>query len=455
MGRKGGRRSQGALLFGMDRRHFNGLAATGLMGLNLRPQAWFDFLSDQNLEVDGPRLNQRMRRLESFGANAAGGIDRVAFSDANIEALDWMAGLLVESGFSPSIDFAGNLIARKPGSSPELPSIMLGSHIDSVPGGGNYDGQVGSMGALEVAATLADAAYTTRHPLEISIFSNEEGGKTGSRALAGEVETFELDIVTASGFTIADGIQRLGGNPDRLEELRRRDGSVEAFLELHIEQGAVLDADEIDIGVVEGIVGIMRWTVIVDGSTNHAGTTPMDRRADAMGGAARFIDLVHTTARRMPGRQVATVGRLEAEPGAPNVIPGRVTMTLEIRDLSMAGIERVFNEISGNSVRITEETGTRFSFQRFYTSRAAPTALWIREIIETSAQGLSLSTHRMPSGAGHDAQSIALFAPVGMIFVPSVAGVSHAPDEHTIPQDIVNGANVLLQTLLELDERQR
>ena len=455
MGRKGGRRSQGALLFGMDRRHFNGLAATGLMGLNLRPQAWFDFLSDQNLEVDGPRLNQRMRRLESFGANAAGGIDRVAFSDANIEALDWMAGLLVESGFSPSIDFAGNLIARKPGSSPELPSIMLGSHIDSVPGGGNYDGQVGSMGALEVAATLADAAYTTRHPLEISIFSNEEGGKTGSRALAGEVETFELDIVTASGFTIADGIRRLGGNPDRLEELRRRDGSVEAFLELHIEQGAVLDADEIDIGVVEGIVGIMRWTVIVDGSTNHAGTTPMDRRADAMVGAARFIDLVHTTARRMPGRQVATVGRLEAEPGAPNVIPGRVTMTLEIRDLSMEGIERVFNEISGNSVRITEETGTRFSFQRFYTSRAAPTALWIREIIETSAQGLGLSTHRMPSGAGHDAQSIALFAPVGMIFVPSVAGVSHAPDEHTIPQDIVNGANVLLQTLLELDERQR
>ena len=154
-------------------------------------------------------------------------------------------------------------------------------------------------------------------------------------------------IVTASGFTIADGIQRLGGNPDRLEELRRRDGSVEAFLELHIEQGAVLDADEIDIGVVEGIVGIMRWTVIVDGSTNHAGTTPMDRRSDAMVGAARFIDLVHTTARRMPGRQVATVGRLEAEPGAPNVIPGRVNLPHEIRDRSVAGIVRVVNENSG------------------------------------------------------------------------------------------------------------
>ena len=437
----------------MDRRHFTMLAATGLTGLHLRLPAWLKPLPSQVPEVDGLRLNQRMRSLARFGANAAGGIDRVAFGDSNIEALDWVAGLLAEAGFSPSIDFAGNLIARKPGSRPELSPIMLGSHIDSVPGGGNYDGQVGSMGALEVATSLADAAYTTRHPLEILIFSNEEGGKTGSRALAGEVQVFELDIVTASGFTIADGLRRLGGNPDRLAEVRRADEEAEAFLELHIEQGAVLDADEIHIGVVEGIVGIMRWNVIVDGKTNHAGTTPMDRRADAMVGAARFVDLVHTTARRMPGQQVATVGRLEAEPGVPNVIPGRVTMTLEIRDLSMAGIERVYDEINRNLVRVMDQTETRFSFQRFYTSRAAPTAPWIREIIETSARGLGLSTRRMPSGAGHDAQSIALFAPVGMIFVPSVAGVSHAPDEHTTPQDIINGTNVLLRTLLELDER--
>ena len=437
----------------MDRRHFTMLAATGLTGLHLRLPAWLKPLPSQVPEVDGLRLNQRMRCLARFGANAAGGIDRVAFGDSNIEALDWVAGLLAEAGFSPSIDFAGNLIARKPGSRPELSPIMLGSHIDSVPGGGNYDGQVGSMGALEVAISLADAAYTTRHPLEILIFSNEEGGKTGSRALAGEVQVFELDIVTASGFTIADGLRRLGGNPDRLAEVRRADGEAEAFLELHIEQGAVLDTDEIHIGVVEGIVGIMRWNVIVDGKTNHAGTTPMDRRADAMVGAARFVDLVHTTARRMPGQQVATVGRLEAEPGVPNVIPGRVTMTLEIRDLSMAGIERVYDEINRNLVRVMDQTETRFSFQRFYTSRAAPTAPWIREIIETSARGLGLSTRRMPSGAGHDAQSIALFAPVGMIFVPSVAGVSHAPAEHTTPQDIINGTNVLLRTLLELDER--
>jgi N-carbamoyl-L-amino-acid hydrolase len=307
------------------------------------------------------------------------------------------------------------------------------------------------MGALEIAATLADAGHTTRHPLEIAVFTNEEAGKTGSRALAGELEAFELDIPTASGFTIGEGIRRLGGNPDRLDEVRRRQGSVEAFLELHIEQGGVLYEDGIDLGVVEGIVGIMRWNVIVDGKTNHAGTTPMDRRADAMVAAARFVDLVYTTAREMPGRQVATVGRLEAEPGAPNVIPGRVTMTLEIRDLSMEGIEKVYDEIGQSVGRIEGQTETQFSFERFYTSRAAPTEPRIREIIENSAQSLGLSSRRMPSGAGHDAQSIALFAPVGMIFVPSVDGISHAPEEFTEPQDITNGVNVLLRTLLEID----
>jgi N-carbamoyl-L-amino-acid hydrolase len=435
----------------LDRRHFNKLAAIGLAGIFPRRQDRFNFFSDQNLEIDGRRLNRRMNQLARFGANSAGGIDRVAFSDANIEALDWISGLLGESGFTPSIDFAGNMIAHKPGLEPHLSPIMLGSHVDSVPGGGNYDGQVGSMGALEIAATLADAGHTTRHPLEIAVFTNEEAGKTGSRALAGELEEFELDIPTASGFTIGEGLRRLGGNPDRLDEVRRREGSVEAFLELHIEQGGVLYEDEIDVGVVEGIVGIMRWDVIVDGKTNHAGTTPMDRRADAMVAAARFVDLVYTTAREMPGRQVATVGRLEAEPGAPNVIPGRVTMTLEIRDLSMEGIEKVYDEIGQSVGRIEEQTETQFSFERFYTSRAAPTEPRIREIIENSAQSLGLSSRRMPSGAGHDAQSIALFAPVGMIFVPSVDGISHAPEEFTEPQDITNGVNVLLRTLLEID----
>lgn len=393
-----------------------------------------------------------MRTLATFGGNAAGGIDRVAFSDANIEALDWTSELLNGAGFDTHVDLAGNLVGRKAGTDASLQPLVIGSHIDSVPGGGNFDGQVGSMGAVEVATTLAAADHTTRHPLEVAIFCNEEGGKTGSRALAGEVEAFELDIETASGFTIGEGLRRLGGNPDRLSEVRREEGSHAAFLELHIEQGAVMDTDGYDIGVVEGIVGIMRWNVTVNGATNHAGTTPMDRRSDAMVGAARFIDLAHSIAREMPGRQVATVGRLEAEPGAPNVIPGRVRMTLEIRDLTMDGIQSTFDTIRRGSHAVAERTAVSFSFERFYTSRAAPTDERIRDVIQDEATALGLDARRMPSGAGHDAQSMALLGPVGMIFVPSISGISHAPEERTADEDITNGANVLLRTLMALDE---
>ncbi len=441
----------------MNRRHFARMGAVALGGLALPggvrgvPRESRDG-GRQELRVDETRLIESMRALEAFGRNAAGGIDRVAFSDANIEALDWVAGHLGAAGFEVGVDLAGNLIARKAGRDSSLPPLMFGSHIDSVPGGGNFDGQVGSMAALEAATRLAEAGHRTRHPLEVAIFSNEEGGKTGSRILAGEFLPFELDVQTASGYTIGEGLRRLGGDPDRLADARREPGSIAAFLELHIEQGAVMETDGVDIGVVEGIVGIMRWNVTVEGMTNHAGTTPMDRRQDAMVGAARFIDMVHRTARGMPGRQVATVGRLAAEPGAPNVIPGRAVLSLEIRDLSMEGIERVFQAVRARSERIARDTGVTFAFQRFYTSRAAPTDPRLRDLFEASARDLGLASRRMPSGAGHDAQSIALLAPVGMIFVPSIGGISHAPNERTEDSDIVNGANVLLLTLLNLDE---
>jgi len=391
-------------------------------GHDMTPRTLSTDVTLQDLSVDADRLSERMRVLATFGANDAGGIDRVAFSDANLEALDWLDGLLREAGFETERDLVGNLVARKAGSEPDLDPLVFGSHVDSVPGGGNFDGQVGVMGSLEAATVLSDAGHTTRHPLEIVVFTNEEGGKTGSRALAGEVEPFELDLDTASGYTIAEGIGRLGGDPDRLADARRAPGSLEAFLELHVEQGAVLHQDDIDIGVVEGIVGIMRWSVTAEGTTNHAGTTPMDRRTDAMVGAARFVDAVYRTALEIPGRQVATVGRLTAVPGAPNVIPGLVRMTLEIRDLSMDGIGRTFARIREEAALITTATGVTFAFERFYTSRAAPTDPLIRDAIEAAAAESGLSSSRMPSGAGHDAQSIALLGPVGMIsFRPSTA----------------------------------
>ena len=430
----------------MDRRTFVRSSTAAVAG------AWVGIPRRQALEADRARVERMSRTLATFGANDDGGIDRVAFSDANIAALEWAADNLRRAGFETHRDLAGNLIGRKAGSDARLPPIMFGSHMDSVPGGGNYDGQVGSLGAMEVATVLADAGHTTRHPLEVAVFTNEEGGKTGSRALIGEVEPFELEIVTASGYTIGEGLRRLGGDPDRLADARLQPGSRTAFLELHIEQGAVLDQDGVDIGVVEGIVGILRWNVTVTGETNHAGSTPMDRRADAMVGAARFIDAVHVTALGLPGRQVATVGRLAAEPGAPNVIPGRATLTLEIRDLAMEGVERTFRAIQEEAARIAERTDVTFEYERFYTSKAAPTDPRIQDMVERAATELGLSSSRMPSGAGHDAQSMALVCPVGMIFVPSVAGISHAAEEFTELTDVVNGTNVLLRTLLAIDE---
>ncbi|MEQ9401029.1 MAG: Zn-dependent hydrolase [Longimicrobiales bacterium] len=435
----------------MNRRRFSRLSAAGILGVTLPLDAVSRAVGDQEIRVDGTRLNRRMAELARFGANDAGGIDRVAFSQADLDARAWVRSLWEEAGLTTSVDVAGNLWGRRPGSDPSRPPLILGSHIDSVPGGGNYDGQVGSMGATEVAATLHDQGRTTRHPLEFVIFPNEEGGKTGSRALAGQVEAMELELETASGFTIGEGLRRLGGDPDRLSDVVRAPGSATAFLELHVEQGGVLDADGIDIGVVEGIVGIMRWTVTVDGTTNHAGTTPMDRRSDALVAAARFVDAVHRTALDMPGRQVATVGRIAVEPGAPNVIPGRATLSLEVRDLTMEGIERVYDAVRARADAIGRDTGTSFTFERFYTSGAAPTHPHIRNVVEASAEALGLSHRRMPSGAGHDAQSIAVFAPVGMIFVPSRQGISHAPDEFTEPGDVTNGTDTLLRTLLALD----
>ena len=399
----------------------------------------------QSLLVDGDRLNRRLEELTRFNS-AAEGTTRLAYSDEDLAAREWLSDILSGLGLDVQVDRAANLLARRPGTEPSLPPILFGSHTDSVPAGGSYDGHVGSMAALEALETLVDADHQTRHPLEFVIWANEEGGKTGSRAVAGEVRPWEPDIVTASGFTIGEGTRRLGGDLGDLAAALREPGSLTAYLELHIEQGFVLDRGGLDIGVVEGIVGIRRWTATVDGFANHAGTTPMDLRQDAMVTAARIIDAVQVIALELPGRHVATVGRLAAEPGAPNVIPGRATFSLEIRDLSMDGIDGVFQAIRTRAEEIAAADGTTVSLEQFYESRAAPTDPRLRDRIEAEARELGYTTLRMPSGAGHDAQSVALLGPVGMIFVPSRDGISHSPLEFTAPDQVTAGANVLLRT---------
>lgn len=406
-----------------------------------------------DLRIDAERLNSWLRDLGQIGSTGDGGVERLAYSEDDIAARTYVLELMRTAGLETEIDAAGNLIGRRAGIDPSLAPIMLGSHIDSVPHGGNYDGPVGSLAAIEVAHTLQDAGQVTRHPLEFVVFSNEENGKSGSKAMAGELDAEALASKTHIGISIAEGMRAIGGEPDRLESVRRVQGSVAAFLELHIEQGAILDQADIEIGVVEGIVGIKRWQVRFDGHANHAGTTPMAIRHDALVSAAEFILAVNAIAREMPGRQVATVGEISAHPGAANVIPGRVELSLEIRELDMVKIDLVYARIEEQAERIAAENGTRYHGSEYYQSHAALTDVEIQGLISRAAAQLGLSSMSMQSGAGHDAQSIARFAPIGMIFIPSRGGISHSPAEYSFPAEVAAGANVLLQSLLALDRR--
>jgi beta-ureidopropionase / N-carbamoyl-L-amino-acid hydrolase len=426
----------------VDRRQF----LLGLSALALSPRA-----SASETGVDGARLNRRLRELAAFGRTAEGGISRVAFSDADRMARELAISWMREAGLEVRLDAAANVIGRREGRDRSLPALLFGSHVDSVPDGGNYDGQVGSVGAIEVVQSLRERGIETLHPLEVILFTNEENGKTGSRAMAGELEERELLLPSHGEKTIAEGISFLGGDPARVAEARRKPGEVFAFLELHIEQGAVLHRRGIDVGVVEGIVGIERWNVRVDGFANHAGTTPMDERRDPLLTASRIIDAVNGIATEIEGRHVATVGKIAAHPGAPNVIPGRVELTLEIRDLDMAKIATLQSAIEEQARKIASRNETSVSFEKYYESRGAPADDRLREVIRKSAEALGLTTLSLPSGAGHDAQSLALLAPMGMIFVPSVDGISHSPKELTLPEDVEAGANVLLSSVLATD----
>jgi N-carbamoyl-L-amino-acid hydrolase len=406
----------------------------------------------EGLRVDQDRIERRIHELSEFGRNPDGGVSRVSFSDADIAGRRYVMGLMQEAGLSTMIDAAGNIIGHREGSVPDLPPILFGSHIDSVPHGGNYDGDVGVIAAIECAQILHERDVATRHPLEVIVFSDEEGGLVGSRALIGDLNPEALEVESHSGKSIREGIEAIGGDPARLSEVRREPGDLRAFLELHIEQGGVLEREGVQIGVVEGIVGINWWEVTIEGVANHAGTTPMDQRQDALIAAAHLTLAINRIVTGTPGRQVGTVGRIRAEPGAPNVIPGKVVMSLELRDLSSEKIEKLFAWIRQEAEAIALRTGTGIQFTAIdATAVPAPTDERVRRLIADSARQLGLSTRMMPSGAGHDAQDVARIAPTGMIFVPSVGGVSHSPKEFTRPEDMANGANVLLQTILMID----
>ncbi|MFC2156828.1 Zn-dependent hydrolase [Acidobacteriota bacterium] len=407
----------------------------------------------KDLKINPGRLNNRILELAEYGKTHEGGVNRVAFSKEDKDSRKYLIELMNEAGLDVRIDAAANIIGRREGRIPGLPPILLGSHTDTVPHGGKYDGALGVLSAIECAQVIYENGIQTRHPLEIVVFTDEEGGLAGSRAMTGTLTSDALDVVSHSGKTVGEGIRYLGGDPDAIQEVARQTGDIEAFLEIHIEQGQKLEKEGIDIGVVEGIVGINWWDVLVEGSANHAGTTPMDMRKDALLTAAHFIIAVNRIVKSFPGSQVGTVGRIEAEPGAPNVIPGRVLLSLEIRDLSSEKIRSIFKKIEKEAAVLSSQTGTPISFSPIDAMAVpAPTDPAIRQVIAETAQQLGLSYKFMPSGAGHDAQDMAKISPTGMIFIPSVGGISHSPREFSKKKDCTNGANILLQSFLKIDQ---
>ena len=409
--------------------------------------------------VDAAVLQRRIEALSAFGRPAGGtfadGVSRVAYSDADIAGRAYVAGLISAAGLEPRVDPAGNIFARRAGRENALAPILFGSHIDSVPKGGNFDGDLGSLAALGAIEALAAEGRQTRHPLEMVIWSAEEGvafgrGLGASRIVAGDIQPSHMDHVW-NGMTRAEAIRKIGGSPDRIMQAVRPKGAHHCYLELHIEQGGTLDASRTPIGVVEGIVAIDRYTATVKGVANHAGTTPMADRQDALVAASRLTLAVRDIVMGQPGRQVGTVGRFEIEPNAPNVIPGVAKFTIELRDLSTEKLAGLAGAIRAQGVEIARSTRTTITIEPLSQNPPAIASAEVQRAIERAADSLRLAHVRLPSGAGHDAQMMAQLSPMGMIFVPSVGGISHSPKELTSWTDCANGANALVAAVLEVD----
>ena len=408
--------------------------------------------------INPARLNRNLAALGRIGEVAGGGMMRVAFSAADIAGRNFAAGLMQNVGLTVRTDAAGNIIGRKAGTDPSLPAIALGSHTDTVPNGGKYDGALGVIAAIEVAQTLAESRHPLRHPLEIILFTNEEGTGfhrwlLGSRAMAGLLEPADYTTLDDAGVSLAERLPAVGGDLSRIATARRQPGELAAYFELHIEQGPTLHRSGIPIGVVSGITGRAVLTASVIGKANHAGTTPMAERQDALAAAAQLTLAVQNIAARAEICRVATVGRLQVSPNAVNVVPGAVTMGLEFRDLYPNALPAAETTLRRQAMAIAAAAGVEITVELLETTPPVPLPTALQELIATAADHCQLSHSTLPSGAGHDAQAIAAIAPAGMIFVPSINGISHAPQEYTSPPDCANGAQTLLTLLLLADER--
>lgn len=406
------------------------------------------------LRIDAEPFLADLEQLAAFGGHARDrGVTRIACTPADLQARDWVEARLRELGLAVQRDAIGNTIARLDGAADARAiaarAIAIGSHTDTVPNGGRFDGALGVIAALAVARAIRRNGIRLRHALEVLNFMAEEatlsGGTLGSAAMAGRFDPAQLDRPAWDGRPVRAHLQAAGLDPDAWRTAVRSREAFAAYLELHIEQGATLTEREHQIGVVEGMVGIRRYRVTFAGRANHAGTTPMHRRDDALVKAAPFVQRVREVA--LSYGIIGTVGVFEALPGAANVIPGQVNMIVELRALQMSRLDAAGTALGkiaagmGGTMQMTTDKPPVMCDARLV------------EVIAQAGAALGCSTLRMPSGAFHDAANMATLCPAGMIFVPSQGGISHAPDEFTTAEDCIAGATVLLNAVLALDER--
>jgi N-carbamoyl-L-amino-acid hydrolase len=403
------------------------------------------------VDINGERLLASLQELGRIGALAGGGVCRLALTDEDKLGRDWVVARMRALGMAVSIDGIGNVVGTHAGAQAG-PPVMTGSHIDTVRTGGLYDGNYGVLAGLEVVQALQDAGIRTAKPIAVAFFTNEEGARfapdmMGSLVFQGDLPLEDaLRVNGIDGTTVGENLRRIGYCGSAPVGSAR----VDSYVELHIEQGPVLDLEGVAIGAVEGVQGISWTRFALAGVSNHAGTTPMRLRRDAGLVAARIACFARDLARELGGNQVATVGSMNFLPNLVNVIPNRVTFTVDLRNTDEALLAAAEQRLWAYADEAARDEGvelTRESLARFEPVDFDPRLV---DLVERTARDLGLSVRRLPSGAGHDAQMLARMCPAGMIFVPSVGGLSHNVREHTEPEDLVAGARVLLRVLLEL-----
>ncbi len=405
--------------------------------------------------VDPARLRADLAELAQIGRTPAGGVSRTAYSAADAEARSWYAARCRDAGFELSLDGLGNMFAGPPRTGPARTEVWTGSHLDTVPEGGAFDGAVGAVAALECVRAIADAGVELPRAVRAVVFADEEGyfgGRLlGSYGLAHGYRRAELDSITGvNGERLAEVLSRWRWASGDATDTRIAPGRIHAFVELHVEQGPRLEQERADIGVVTAITGLCGARVEFAGQPGHAGTTPMTGRRDALVGAAAFVSALPDLAAAVSADAVVTCGTLQVWPGAANVIPGRVSLTLDFRDPDRQQLATLRDRLQAAAMATAAAHGVTAAWHRQPLIDPVPMHGGVRRTIIRSAAALGLSRMDLPSRAGHDSQNMALLGPTGMIFVPSRDGRSHAADEYTSFDAIAGGADVLLATLLDL-----